>query len=187
MMLKSSHRPSLRATFSRKREKGQVHDLLSGVRGLTDCSNARFRLSRKRERMPEGQVRALFAMTLKSSPHPSLRATFSRRREKGQVHDLLPGVRGLTDCSAACCRLSRKRERMPEGQVRALFAMTLKSSPHPSLRATFSRRREKGQVHDLLSGVRGLTDCSAACCRLSRRREKGQVHDLLSGVRVLTD
>ena len=103
---------------------------------------------------------ALFAVKLKSSPHPTLRATFSRKREKGLHRGFRRTTPGLADCSAARCRLSRMRERMPGGQVRALFAVKSKSSPHPALRATFSRKREKGlhrglrlALHTLESGL----------------------------------
>ena len=94
--------------------------------------------------MPEGQKGMLCTVKARSSPHPALRATFSRRREKGQVCGFRLVLRDLTDSRTASLGLSRERERMPGGQVRALFAVKPKSSPHPALRATFSRRREKG-------------------------------------------
>ena len=86
-------------------------------------------------------------MKVRSSPHPALCATFSRKREKGLHRGLRRTVLGLADCSAARCRLSRKWERMPGGQVRVLFAVKPKSSPHPALRTPFSRKREKGWQH----------------------------------------
>ena len=144
---KSSPHPALRATFSRKREKGLHRGLRRTTPGLADCSAARCHLSRKREKRL----------------HRGLRRT----------------TPGLADCSAARCHLSRMRERMPGGQVRALFAVKSKSSTHPTLRAPFSRKREKGlhrglrlALHTLESGLVRRINTRQLNTQASRQRTR---------------
>ena len=63
-------------------------------------------------------------------PHPALRATFSRKREKGVEWTLVvpfPRQGG-----------GRCRRRM------GVCAEGAQARPHPALRATFSRKRETG-------------------------------------------
>ena len=64
---------------------------------------------------------------IKSAPHPPLRGTFSRKREKGmpEVHDSLPRVRG---------KMPRSGRREP------LWILSL------IIRITFSRKRETAKA-----------------------------------------
>ena len=88
------------------------------------------------------------------------------------VRGLRWGLRDPTGWGSACLRLSRARERMPEGQVRALLAVEARSAPHPALRATFSRRREKGKQTSL--GTDALLALRHGYARPTTRTDEAQ-------------
>src|SRR5690606_4333043 len=79
--------------------------------------------------------------SLRSPPHPPLRGTFSREREKG-----LGGRR--MQLAALAPSSGGSRHLLPwTGEGIGCFAARAARSarpPHPALRATFSRGREKG-------------------------------------------
>ncbi len=126
---------------------------------------------------PAGGRRELVVRARRDSvarfPHPALRATFSRRREKGTCcSGTTPECRALPSSGAARHLLPQAGEGnlilghdaivsrgslirrcappSPAGGRRELDVRARRQSvarfPHPALRATFSRKREKGYV-----------------------------------------
>ena len=110
-----------------------------------------------------GMKRGLRAAFRGKRPHPALRATFSRRREKGwdakRLVAPLPEGWGTTRLVAplpdagegwGTTRLVAPLPRAGEGwgeglgHAAGMGVVFRGKRPHPALRATFSRRREKG-------------------------------------------
>src|SRR5688500_12976973 len=77
-------------------------------------------------------------MKSNKDPHPPLRGTFSRHPEKALT------LKSRRDAHRQSPR-PRERERVAGGRVRvsASDSMKSKKDPHPPLRGTFSRHREK--------------------------------------------
>src|SRR5579883_1167223 len=95
---------------------------------------------RSRERAGEGTPQR--RQTPRLTPHPALRATFSRKREKGG-RNRRPRLRA-TSMKRSARPLSRLRGKgWGEGTPHAA-PPDAAAYPHPALRATFSRKREKG-------------------------------------------
>ncbi len=138
----SAPHPALRATFSRPREEA------------ADCQRCSVAaptppFPRLRGKVPEGRMGgAVWRCSRRcdshgsSAPHPALRATFSRPREKAA---------DCQRCSVAAPtppfpRLRGKARRADGGCSLAMFpqvGLARHNAPHPALRATFSRPREK--------------------------------------------
>src|SRR5688572_20120983 len=125
--------PPLRGTFSRHREKA----LTLKSRRVAHRQSPR---PRERERVAGGRVRGSAFDSMKSNkdPHPPLRGTFSRHREKALT------LKSRRDAHRQSPR-PRERERVAGGRVRvsAFDSMKANKDPHPPLRGTFSRHREK--------------------------------------------
>ncbi|MBB3832288.1 hypothetical protein FHR55_000454 [Xanthomonas arboricola] len=148
--------PALCATFSRQREKGclAARDLpvapqLTTHRALSAaCGGSCPKGGWGRHRCDATTTGATAVHGV--APHPALRATFSRQREKGclAARDL-PVARQLTThllpspaCGGRCPKGGWGRHRCNTTTTGATAVHGV--APHPALRATFSRQRQKG-------------------------------------------
>ncbi|MGV2511519.1 UNVERIFIED_CONTAM: hypothetical protein MPE00_16845, partial [Xanthomonas citri pv. viticola] len=101
-------------------------------------------------------------------PHPALRATFSRKWEKAG------GLRTARPCGnpSAALSFSRQREKVRGaiGRGESVFTAgpwgAVQCGPHPVLRATFSRKREKA------GGLRTARPCGNPSAALSFSRQR---------------
>src|SRR5690606_21076455 len=154
--LRSRPHPALRATFSRFAGEGLIPNLAArvGKEALLPFTGEGARRAdegaRAQRSVPLMLPGRSKSSSLRSRPHPALRATFSRFAGEGLIPNLAArdGKEALLPFTGEGARRAdegaRAQRRVPLMLPGKSKSSSLRSRPHPALRATFSRFAGEG-------------------------------------------
>src|SRR5690606_38959343 len=159
--LRSRPHPALRATFSRFAGEGLIPNLAArdGEEALLPFTGEGARRADEGARAQRSVPLMLpgkgKSSSLRSRPHPALRATFSRCAGEGLVPNLAArvGKEALLPFTGEGARRADEGARAERSVLLMLpgkgKSSSLRSRPHPALRATFSRFAGEGLIPNL--------------------------------------